>query len=79
MTKYTNKKTHLVFNSNEDRKKAEDFLFYLKCSFKGILKKPVLIINAAKYMFYDLDLYLPEHKAATFFTISKTKEANNNR
>jgi len=65
--KLTNKKTHLVFCTMEDKKQAENFLLALNLNFQGIVRKPVLTIAPSKYLKYYLDLYLPEHIAGTSF------------
>jgi len=65
--KLKNKRTHLVFSTMEDKKKAENFLLALKLNFQGIIRKPVLTIAPSKYLKHYLDLYLPAHIAGTSF------------
>lgn len=65
--KITNKRTHLVFQNMEDKRKAEDFLLATNCNFQGIVRKPVLTVAPSKYLKLYLDLYLPEHIAGTSF------------
>jgi hypothetical protein len=67
--KLTNKKTHLVFRSLDDKRKAEDFLLKMNINFQGIIRKPILTVSPSKYIRYYLDLYLPEHIAGTSFNI----------
>ena len=65
--KITNKKTHLVFSTMEDKKQAIDFLLKMNIPFQGILKKPVLTVAPSRYLKGYLDLYLPSHIAGTSF------------
>lgn len=65
--KITNKRTHLIFQSMADKRKAEDFLLAMKYNFSGIVRKPVLSIAPKLYLKSYLDLYLPEHIAGTSF------------
>lgn len=66
-TKITHKRTHLVFKSIEDKRKAEDFLLAMKYNFSGIVRKPILTVATSKYKKGYLDLYLPEHIGITTF------------
>jgi len=71
--KITNKKTHLVFPSMEDKKQAVDFLLKMQIPFTGILKKPVLTVAPSRYLKGYLDLYLPEHIAGSSFNYKPIK------
>ena len=53
----------------EDKKQAVDFLLKMGIPFTGIIRKPVLSVAPSKYIRQYLDLYLPEHIAATCFNI----------
>ncbi len=65
--KLTNKRTVIIFQSLEDKRKAEDFLLAINYNFSGIVRKPILTVAPSKYLKGYLDLYLPEHIAATTF------------
>ncbi len=65
--KITNKRTHLLFRSIKDKETAITFLLGMNIPFEGILRKPYLSVAPSKYVKGYLDLYLPEHIAATSF------------
>jgi len=72
--KKTNKRTWMVFSSMQDKRQAEDFLLAMNINFSGIIRKPVISVAPSKYIKQYLDLYLPDHIAATTFNV----KANNN-
>lgn len=65
--KITNKRTYIRFQNMEDKRQAEDFLLSLKVKFQGIVRKPILTVAPSLYLKKYLDLYLPEHTAATCY------------
>jgi len=65
--KLTNKKTVIVFPKLEDKKEAENFLLKMNIPFQGIVRKPVLFVAPSRYFKKYLDLYLPQHIAASTF------------
>lgn len=71
--KLTHKRTHLIFPTMEDKRKAEDFLLKLGVNFQGILRKPVLTVAPSKYIKGYLDLYLPDHIAGSSFNYKPSK------
>jgi len=65
--KITNKKTHLIFSTIEDKNKAIDFLLSLNLNFQGIVRKPVITVAPSVYLKKYLDLYLSSHIAGSTF------------
>lgn len=65
--KLTNKKTVIVFPNMENKKEAINFLLKTNIPFQGIIRKPILFIAPSRYLKKYLDIYLPEHIAASTF------------
>ena len=79
--KLTNKETHLLFNSMQDKSKAVDFLLKMGIKFRGLLNKPVLTVAPSNYCKHYLDLYLPEHIGGSTFNYKQSNPldgGNNN-
>ena len=64
----TNKKTNMVFETKQAKNDAVDTLLSMNVKFTASVKYPVLSVSPSVYLRKYLDLYLPEHIAASSFT-----------
>jgi hypothetical protein len=69
----TNRKTVLLFNNKEQRTKAVDYLLGINEPFNTIRGNGVVIVKAATYKKYCLDLVFNEAAIYSSFTYKHSK------